>query len=59
MKLLGFENMLNNGFCEYEILLFLKAKNLEIERTRKWLKMISKWKHYSPGEKVSDAISIL
>ena len=36
----------------YVLLLLLQAKQLEVERTQKWLKMRSSWDKYFPGEKV-------
>ena len=32
----------------------IKAKEIEAERTKKWLKMLKNWKKYYPGEKLKD-----
>ena len=36
---------------DIDFILF-QAKQLEIERTQKWLKMLKQWKKYFPSEKV-------
>ena len=35
------------------LLLFFQLKEVELERTKKWLKMVKEWKRYYSGEKVS------